>query len=353
MPDTPDPAVVERLLRQLPLARAPEGLWAGIRSQLDRPAAPAPPSWLRRPVRSAWRVAAALLLAVGLGLAGGLFYQYAAPDRWPVLTVAGQPRSGETVLGPRDALPAGVWLATDSVSRAVLRVGRIGLAEIGPGSRVRIDRGGLAQHRLTLARGRLDATITAPPRLFFVQTPTALATDLGCVYSLEVAEDGSSRLQVSVGWVELAHRGTRSLVPAGLVAEVGTDGRPGTPYPAEMPAGARDALRRLDAGSGSQADLDTVLAAQYEPRHFVTLRLRSAVTLWHLLQRVEAGRRLAVYQRLAALAPPPAGVTREEILALDRPMLERWRMSLSPMWAEEPGPWWVRLGRRLWVLATG
>lgn len=34
-------------------------------------------------------------------------------------------------------------------------------------------------------------------------------------------------------------------------------------------------------------------------------------------------------------------------------MLERWRTALSPMWAEEPGPWWVRLGRRLWGLAIG
>lgn len=349
MPDNIDAARVERLLEQLPLARAPEELWTGIRAQLDQ----APVPLLRRPVRSPWLAAAALLLAVGAGLAAGVLRHYAAPGRWPVLAVTGQPEAAGAVLAPADALDAGAWLATDSVSRAVLRVGRIGIAEIGPGSRVRIERGGITEHRLRLARGRLDATIAAPPRLFFVQTPTALATDLGCIYSLEVAEDGSSRLEVRAGWVELSHGGVRSLVPAGLVAEVRRDGHPGTPYPVEMPGPAQDALRRLDAGTGSQADLDAVLHAQYQPDHFVTLRLRSAVTLWHLLQRVEGSRRPAVYARLAGLAPPPAGVTREGILALDRPMLERWRKSLSPMWAEEPGPWWVRLGRQLWVLAIG
>jgi hypothetical protein len=349
MPDNADVTRVERLLERLPLARAPEGLWAGIRAELEQ----APVPLLRRPVRSAWQAAAALLLAVGAGLAAGVLRQYTAPDRWAVLAVAGQPEADGVVLAPAGALDAGTWLATDSVSRAVLRVGRIGIAEIGPGSRVRIERGGLTEHRLRLARGRLDATITAPPRLFFVQTPTALATDLGCIYSLEVADDGSSRLEVRAGWVELSHDGVRSLVPAGLVAEVRPDGRPGTPYPVEMPGPAQEALRRLDAGSGRQGDLDAVLQAQYQPDHFVTLRLRSAVTLWHLLQRVDSNHRAPVYERLGGLAPPPAGVTREGILALDRPMLERWRKSLSPMWAEEPGPWWVRLGRRLWVLAIG
>ncbi len=350
MPDSTDASKVARLLARLPLVRAPEELWTGIRSQLDRPSRPV--ALLRRPVRSPWLAAAALLLAVGTGLWAGLLWQFAAPARWPVLAVVGQPGTGGVVLAPQDALSAGDWLATDSVSRAVLQVGRIGVAEIGPGSRVRIERGGITEHRLMLARGRLEATITAPPRLFFVQTPTALATDLGCIYSLEVAEDGSSRLEVRAGWVELAGGGVRSLVPAGLVAEVRLDGRPGTPYPVEMPGAAQEALRRLDAGTGSQADLASVLDAQYQPGHFVTLRLRSAVTLWHLLQRVAEGQRPAVYDRLAGLAPPPPGITREGILALDRPMLERWREDLSPMWAEEPGPWWVRLGRRLWILAT-
>jgi len=58
--------------------------------------------------------------------------------------------------------------------------------------------------------------------------------------------------------------------------------------------------------------------------------------------------RQPVYQRLAELSDPPAGVTREGILALQRPMLERWRRDLSPMWSEEAQSWWTRTARRLW-----
>ena len=54
-----------------------------------------------------------------------------------------------------------------------------------------------------------------------------------------------------------------------------------------------------------------------------------ALTLWHLLSRVSDEDRPRVCDRLAALAPPPAGVTREGILRLDRQMLDAWWNSLG------------------------
>src|SRR5438093_5352438 len=54
-----------------------------------------------------------------------------------------------------------------------------------------------------------------------------------------------------------------------------------------------------------------------------------SLTLWHLLSRVSDADRPGVYDRLAALAPPPAGVTREGILRLDRQMLDSWWNSLG------------------------
>ena len=53
-------------------------------------------------------------------------------------------------------------------------------------------------------------------------------------------------------------------------------------------------------------------------------RARDAFTLWHLLPRVNSAERTAVYDRLAALVPPPPGVTREGILRLDTTMLDSW-----------------------------
>jgi hypothetical protein len=53
-------------------------------------------------------------------------------------------------------------------------------------------------------------------------------------------------------------------------------------------------------------------------------RNRDALTLWHLLARVDDQQRELVYDRLSQLVPPPAAVTKEGILRLDQPMLDLW-----------------------------
>src|SRR6185437_16578028 len=53
-------------------------------------------------------------------------------------------------------------------------------------------------------------------------------------------------------------------------------------------------------------------------------RKRDALTLWHLLSRADDEQRMAVYEHLRALVPPPANVTKEGVLRLDQVMLDRW-----------------------------
>jgi hypothetical protein len=337
---------MERLLGSLPLTPAPEALWDRVQAELKSPESP-PPAVLRRRANP-WIAAAAAVAALVGGSAGGLLVAYRAPSRWAVQVLAGAPVLGGAALRGQGKLSAGLSLVTDARSRAELMVGRIGRAEVGPNSRVEMERGGFTEHRLTLERGRIEVAISAPPRLFFLRTPSALATDLGCAYTLDVDSTGSSRLHVTAGWVELGGKGPVAMIPAGLVAEVAVGGRPGTPYPDGFPAEARAALHRLDDGTGGAADLDVVLGALHRPPDFITLRQQSAITLWHLLQRVTPELRGPVYRRLAALSPPPAGVSREGILALSRPMLTRWLRTLSPMWSDEAQSWWTRLSRRLW-----
>jgi hypothetical protein len=348
MATTPDRNEVERLLRRMPLAQAPDGLWDDVRAELDRPEERRRPAMLRRPVRSPVLAAAAMLAALIGGTYVGVLVTYDAPSRWQVQALAGVPTVSGVAVTEGGDLGRGEWLVTDSLSRAQLAVGRIGTAEVGPNSRVRLDPGGLTEHRLTLERGTLDAVIAAPPRLFFVETPAVLATDLGCAYTLEVDSAGTSTIHVTAGWVELTQGPRVSIVPAGLAARVEVGGGPGTPYPEGFPPEARAALHRLDRGSASAADLDAVFEALPPPTAPITVRQESAITLWHLVQRLEGEPRRRAYGRLLSLSAPPPGVTREGILALERPMLERWRRDLNPMWSEEAQPLVTRVVRRLW-----
>ncbi|MCE9571930.1 MAG: FecR family protein, partial [Deltaproteobacteria bacterium] len=142
--------------------------------------------------------------------------------------IAGTARCGDTALAA-GTLPVGGWLETSRDGTAALTIADIGEVRIGADSRVGLIATGPDQHRLSLVRGSLHAVVTAPPRLFVVDTPAATAVDLGCEYDLAVDPDGGGTLSVRRGTVELAARDRVAVVPAGTVARTRTAHGPGTP----------------------------------------------------------------------------------------------------------------------------
>lgn len=244
---------------------------------------------------------------------------------WEVASLAGTPKIGANQLEGSGRLAVGEWLETDGSSRAKINVADIGQVDIGPNSRVRLVGTRATEHRLALQRGRLHAVISAPPRLFIVETPSATAIDLGCSYTLEVDDAGRSVLHVTSGWVELALKERESIVPAGAICVTEPGKGPGTPYFDDASARFREALTRLDFQHGGAKALSVVLA---EAREYDTL------TLWHLLSRVNGAERSRVYERMASLISPPPGVTREGVLRLDKGMLNLWKKGLEWAWFE-------------------
>ena len=293
-----------------------------------------PPRRFRVGVWSA--LAAAAVIAVG----GVYAVRRASVVPWTVTAERGAPvirgASGEL---SRGALARGGVVETDARSSAVLTVGRIGRAELGPDSRLRLLGNDASEHRLALERGTMHASIAAPPRYFLVQTASALAVDLGCVYTLTADERGDGLLTVEQGEVELQFGDVRVAVLAGNAASLRNGRGPGLPYPVHAPAALRRAVAAYDADPSSSAAVDGVLAAA---------DVHSTITLWHLLQRTESAARERVFARLAAIAPPPATATRERVLRGESGALQRWRTDLQPKWADEPSVLrkaWLALSR--------
>src|SRR5262249_14025604 len=112
--------------------------------------------------------------------------------------------------------------------------------------------------------------------------------------------------------------GRESFVPAGASCRTHPDIGPGTPRFNSADQAFQDALDRFDFG-GAGVDRDAALGLLLD-----RARPRDAVTLWHLLSRVDASKRGDVFAALAARVPPPDGVTREAILGLDRRALDLW-----------------------------
>ena len=314
-----------KLAESLPLFTAPDSLWEELQSSLEQKRPAQPQSRFRARWFHPIPVAIAATLIVACGAAALWIYRQESRPSWQVARLVGAPMIGSSRIGQTGQLGVGQWLETDSASRARINVASIGQVEIDPNTRVRLLETRITEHRLELARGRMSAHIWAPPRLFFVDTPSAVAADLGCAYTLEVDDAGASLLRVTAGWVALQLRDRESVVPAGAACATRPGIGPGTPYFEDASPTFRTALTKLDFDlpGGDSTVLKELLAESRE---------RDTLTLWHLLYRTSSDDRVRVYERLAELAPPPQGVTREGVLQLNESMLRLWKGYLDNIW---------------------
>ncbi|MDQ6653098.1 MAG: zf-HC2 domain-containing protein [Acidobacteriota bacterium] len=325
-----------KLAERLPHLSAPDSLWLDLQSHLATQSN-RQKTQSRKQSSSRFRVwrpdlaglAAGLLLIAGF--AALWFYSRQSRPTWEVARLNGTPTIGSSRISEKGRLAVGQWLETDDASRAKIDVGSIGQVEIDPNTRVRLVETKPTEHRLELAQGKMSAKIWAPPRLFFVNTPSAVAADLGCAYTLEVDDKGSGLLHVTSGWVALQLKDRESMVPAGATCATRPGIGPGTPYFEDASEIFRTALAKLDFGYAVdvpdlKSPLDVVLSEA---------RSRDSLTLWHLMGRVEESNRSRVYDRLATLVPPPEGVTRDGVLHLNEQMLQLWKDKLETSWTNE------------------
>ena len=251
---------------------------------------------------------------------------------WSVSAVAGAPRCGSVPLAKDMRLAVGGWLETDSTSSAEIGVADIGKVTVDPNSRVRLVATSATEHRLELARGRMHAVINAPPRLFLVDTPSGTAVDLGCEYTLEVDESGGSRLEVTAGYVAVAHGGRETLVPAGYLTESHPGRGPAPTVAATSTTKFRQAVHAFAFDGRTDAALDIVLS-QATPV--------DSITVWHLLPLVTEAQCAKVEARLTALVGPRGGGT-WATPRCDDVASKEWRTKLEPTWMGGSMGRWVK-----------
>jgi hypothetical protein len=321
-----------KLTAQLEPVSAPDSMWNEIEAQLDNPPQLGQgfgkrgrfgfgvfPQWVRIAA-----LATPLVLVIGLGI-----FWFANrnnhPDNrvWQVSPTAGSPTIASNGIGKNGKLGVGQWLETNSSSSARIDITNIGEVDVAPDSRIRLIETRPTEHRMELQRGSMHAKITAPPRLFFVNTPSAEAVDLGCDYTLKVDDKGIGLLTVNLGYVAFVKDGVESLVPVGAMCVTRPGIGPGTPYFHDAPEALKNALTSFDFEQGGNSALTEVLACSRE---------RDAYTLWNLIPRVSGAERAQVVDRLVELVKLPNGVTKEGVLALDHGMLERWSIEFEWGW---------------------
>ena len=318
-----------RFAEQLPRLSAPDQLW----SELEPLLAKQKTNVARPSAFWTWQskvAAAAVLLLVGSLGAFWIYRNNASPGvqkpSWLVKRLDGAPRIGSEQISNNGRLAIGEWLETDSSSRAQIDVATIGNVDVEENSRVRLLQTRADEHRLELVRGKMSARIWAPPRLFFVDTPSAVAADYGCAYKLEVDDEGRSLLHVTSGWVQMESKDRDSMVPAGASCETRPGIGPGTAYFDDAAPDFRAALTKIDF------ERDATVRSAALTSVLDHARPRDTLTLWGLFRRFEGHDRERLYDKLASFAPPPLGVTHEGALRLDEKMMSDWQKLLEFTW---------------------
>jgi ferric-dicitrate binding protein FerR (iron transport regulator) len=225
-------------------------------------------------------------------------------------------KGGAVACGDRQVatgvLPIGGVLDTGD-HEADLTIADIGTAQLGPNTRVTLDRTGATGHHLSIDHGHMHARVAAPPRLFAVSTKAASIVDLGCEYTIDVDTKGAGTIEVRSGKVELvAATGAIVVVPAGTHAQIHAGQQPGLPIVDGTEPGVEDAVEAYLGGDLTAIEplLDAATATD-------------AITLVDLAI-IDADHRQEVLDKLAELSPPPAGVTIESAMAGGKD-LERWQ----------------------------
>ncbi len=241
-------------------------------------------------------IAAAASVAIGIAIARSGEPACGGGDGFAFRGEGGTVSCGGAELAA-GVLPVGGSLDTGA-HEAALAIANIGEAQLGAHTRVHLTRTDARQHQLSLDVGHLHARVDAPPRLFVVDTASTRVVDLGCEYTIDVDAAGAGAIDVQVGRVELAARSGAVVVAPSLTRTSILAGRePGLPLRTQASPALVAAAHAYERGEPDA--LAAVLAAA---------DARDAITIVALAS-IDGAHRDAILARLAALAPPPRGVT--------------------------------------------
>jgi hypothetical protein len=250
---------------------------------------------------------------------------------WPVIA-----HGGEVLLPDVAAagLRPGETIVTGKDGWARVRVARIGEVDLGPGSRLRLEETRSGRHQVRLIEGRLRARVWAPPLQFGVAVPGGEIRDLGCEFSVDSDADGRGLLRVYSGWVMLERDGVEVLVPQGTQVALRDGLAVGTPHASDVSHEFTVLLAVLDAKSAPWRIDDPRLARLAE-----LARPADAISLLSLLQRHPVLADSPLFERLLAVLPAAAPLSRDGLRRGDPAALER-------AWEALPYPrvkaWWLQ-----------
>ena len=223
-------------------------------------------------------------------------------------------------------------IVTGANGRARIRVARIGVLDVAPGSRLRLEETRSGRHRISLRQGEVRARVWAPPYRFGMTLPGSELWDLGCEFTLRADAQGNGELIVHSGWVHLDDGTAETLVPQGARVRLANGAPSGSPHDLGASTDFVAALRAVDAHATEIPVADPRIM-----RLIATSRPQDAITLVSLLQRHPRLAAGPLHDRVQALLPEAPVVARSAAVRGAPGVLDPWWDALPYPRAKQ---WW-------------
>lgn len=257
------------------------------------------------------KTGAIFLGAVSLIIVVIMFLTQSTSD-WKILTVTGAPKADGKIIEKGDELKPGRLIVTSegtSLSFEIPKVGSVMMNELSSLKRVGNE------YTIELLDGSIRKNSENAQQKFKVITSAATVEDyyLGSRFEISVDDLETTKARSVDGWLKVTAGGHESLVPQGFTSVTKNGSNAGLPLNKQAEPEMREML--INFSGNDDPNFGIIL---------LNATLNDALAIWHLLKRVEVDKRVAVYNTLKEILPPPDAVSKSGVLSLDEESLKIW-----------------------------
>lgn len=206
-------------------------------------------------------------------------------------------------------------IITDAKGNVVIAIPELGKITLEPKTEIELVNDKENESRIFLSKGKVNVSTFKQQGHFSIETPNAIFVENLTNFSVEHISNGITRIEIFSGLLTVITSKDSFALPSKYMCNIITKSSYNVPHHTDAKLQLITGLKELDGGIISHEVIAQIVDASNES---------DALTLWHLLKRVNRIYRPRIIDKLNEFFPTPPKVTKEGVLDLNRKMLKTW-----------------------------
>ena len=252
------------------------------------------------------------LLLIALGYFLYDYQKYNSP--WKVNTLEGT----VTINGLLDnsgTISQGQSMLTNNLSRAAIRVPKVGNIEVGENSLIVLEKAKDGDNVVILRQGSINVVNNSNMPELSVGLGNCIVTDRGGEFNVSIDDKENARIFVKYGYVEIQKNQEIIYLNENYNCEIKFGFKIGTPYHEDASEALKEEVANFDYRNGGENSIEKIMELASE---------RDMLTLLSLIPKSSQLKRQLLFQAIVNKYPPPETVTRMGIIKGDSQLLYLW-----------------------------